>query len=464
MASSSSFRSRHTKSTGLTSNSSRRSSAYDKDFEQHYIDHHVYPEEYEYSDDRQTPEPGGLDDLYQRLSQPRPSLSPSRFTASIFRDLKRTNARVIDEGEVMRHVFPIIAGNSNIPNKENLQFTRLESMTNGVTVDPKPDFYDGAHLEDIDKSVREELSTYIIPTGHRTAPVASNFFMEAKAPHGAADVVRRQAMQNGAYGARAMHSLQSYSEGKPVYDGNAYTITSTYHAGTGTLKLYVTHPTCGEDGISPEYHISQVKGWDLTGNINTFREAATAFRNARDWAQEQRDTFITAANARARSSNPEPTRTEGMTYPGWLATLDQAQESSVSNQDSEYPDYNPGETQEEYAEPFERRSSATYEGSGHAYTAPSTFASDFNVPVDNFESSAGAEYLRTESSIFDSPTYSGLSDAYPIQESETSTELALDSNVTPATRSKRQHGGSERKASKAPRHSHSKSGQSRHRR
>ncbi len=111
-------------------------------------------------------------------------------------------------------------------------------------------------------------------------------------------MAKRQAMQDGAYGARAMHSLQSYSEGKPVYDGNAYTVTSTYHAGTGTLQLYTTHPTRGEDGISPEYHMTQVSGWALTGNIKSFREGVTAFRNARDWAQEQRDAFISAANKR----------------------------------------------------------------------------------------------------------------------------------------------------------------------
>jgi hypothetical protein len=107
-------------------------------------------------------------------------------------------------------------------------------------------------------------------------------------------VARRQAMQDGAYGARAMHSLQLYSEGKPVYDGNAYTVTSTFHAGTGTLQLYTTHPTEGENG--PEYHMTQVSGRALTGNINNFREGVTAFQNARDWAREQRDAFISAAN------------------------------------------------------------------------------------------------------------------------------------------------------------------------
>lgn len=48
----------------------------------------------------------------------------------------------------------------------------------------------------------------------------------------------------------------------------------------------------------------------MTGNINTFRQGATAFRNARDWAQEQRDTFISAANERARSANVAPLPSE----------------------------------------------------------------------------------------------------------------------------------------------------------
>jgi hypothetical protein len=129
-------------------------------------------------------------------------------------------------------------------------------MTGCVTVDPKPDFYDGARLEDINREVREELGPYIIPIGYTTAPVAPNFFMEAKAPSGGVDVAKRQAMQDGAYGARAMHSLQSYSEGKPVYDGNAYTITSTYYAGTGTLKLYATHPTHSRGGWTGVLHDS----------------------------------------------------------------------------------------------------------------------------------------------------------------------------------------------------------------
>ena len=203
--------SRQTKSTVPTSTSSKtkRSSAYDNAFEQHIIDNKIYPEGYNYSDGRRTPEPT-LEGFHQRLAAPRPSLSPSRWPDSKFKDFKRKNAGVIDEGEVMRDVVPIMAGNSDIPNKQNLLFTRLDPITNNTTVNAKPDFYDGARLRDVDKGVQDDIGNFIIPTGHVTAPVAPNFFLEVKRPSGGADVAKRQACYNGALGARCMHQLQSY--------------------------------------------------------------------------------------------------------------------------------------------------------------------------------------------------------------------------------------------------------------
>ncbi|KAM3499050.1 hypothetical protein MY11210_009638 [Beauveria gryllotalpidicola] len=205
------FEDRRTQSTKATTVSSRakRSSAYDKDFEQNLIDHGIYPEGFEHTDGRSTPEPENLDNI--------------------------------------------------------------------------------------------DLSKLVIPTSHGRAPVIPNFFIEAKAPRGGADVAKRQACLDGAVGSRAMHSLQNYGEkDEPVYDGNSRTFSSTYHAGTGTLQLYahhVTGPTV--DGEQPEYHMTQIRTFGMTDTRETFIVGATALRNARDLAQQQRQTFIRAANARA---------------------------------------------------------------------------------------------------------------------------------------------------------------------
>ncbi|KAK3935964.1 hypothetical protein QBC46DRAFT_38762 [Diplogelasinospora grovesii] len=204
----------------------------------------------------------------------------------------------------MRKIIPIISGSTNIPNSGEALFNNLESITNGATVDAKPDFYDGTRFSDVDKKVREELDGLIIPTKNLRRPVAQNFFLEAKAPEGGAAVAKRQAGLDGAIGARAMQALQNYGEEEPVYDGNAYTYSSTYHAGTGTLQLYahhVTAPTTPER--RPEYHMTQLRTFGMTDTRETFVAGATAFRNARDLAQSHRNTFIQAANVRARQAN-----------------------------------------------------------------------------------------------------------------------------------------------------------------
>ncbi|KAF1739594.1 hypothetical protein CRV24_001530 [Beauveria bassiana] len=294
--------SRRTQSTKATSVSSKgkRSSAYDKDFEQNLIDHKIFPKGYEYPDDDSIPEPSNLDDIVEALAAPRASLSPSQFPRSRFKTFALANDRVISEGKVMSGILPTICGNADIPNEGNLPFTNLDSITEGTTVDAVPDLYDGSFSKDINKRVQQELNNTIIPTSHGRAPVVPNFFVEAKAPRGGADVAKRQACLDGAIGARAMHSLQNYGEDEPVYDGNARTFSSTYHAGTGTLQLYahhVTDPRAG--GEPPEYHMTQLDSWGMTGNIDTFRRGAAAFRNARDLGRRQRETLIQAANSKA---------------------------------------------------------------------------------------------------------------------------------------------------------------------
>ncbi|PNY27399.1 Uncharacterized protein TCAP_02660 [Tolypocladium capitatum] len=293
--------SRRTPSTNATSvgNRSRKSSAYSKNFEEHLIDHGVYPASYEYDDDYTHAEPRNLDLLHDQLLAPRASLSPSAFSQPHFRDFQRKNNQVTFERDVMSTVFPIICGDRDNSNRQNVLFTGLEPITDNTAVKPKPDFFDGARLQDLSQGLRKDqyLRSTVIPTKHSNIPIAPNVFTEAKAPSGGADVAGRQACYDGAYGARAMHALQNYGEAELKYDGNAYTFSSTYH--DGTLKLYTHHVTAPSTAEGqPEYHMTQLKAYALTSDRETFVSGATAFRNTREMAKRHRDTFIQAANMR----------------------------------------------------------------------------------------------------------------------------------------------------------------------
>ena len=52
------------------------------------------------------------------------------------------------------------------------------------------DFFDGVLPDDVDKPVKEDLSQMIVLTKYADVPVAPNFFFEAKAPRGSADMAR----------------------------------------------------------------------------------------------------------------------------------------------------------------------------------------------------------------------------------------------------------------------------------
>ena len=77
-------------------------------------------------------------------------------------------------------------------------------------------------------------------------------------------------------------------------------ITSSYHGGSGLLKLDTVHHTvCTNSKRDHEFRMTQFNGWDLTGNRDSFRQGAMTFRNAREWAKEERERLIIAANDKA---------------------------------------------------------------------------------------------------------------------------------------------------------------------
>ncbi|KAI9765135.1 MAG: hypothetical protein M1839_005613, partial [Geoglossum umbratile] len=305
MNSSQSTLTKSTNSKSTRKTGARKSSAYNRDFEQHLIDHGFYP-------NNRAQKPNNWEEINDRIAQPRPSLSPSHFSDGAFEIFQQTNEEALSEDKVMRTAFPIISGNANIPNEGGLVFTNLEPLTDGTLVDAKPDFYDGARPEQIDQRVRKKLGSYIIPSTHQHAPSLPNLFVEGKGPDGSTAVAKRQACYDGALDARGMHKLQSFGTATP-YDNNAYTITSTYHG--GHLQMYTTHPTQPKaPGREPEYHMTQLRSFSMIDTPERFREGASAFRNARDWAKEQRDKLTAAANGRVMDMPTETSTLESSSY------------------------------------------------------------------------------------------------------------------------------------------------------
>ena len=288
-------------STKPTTNTTRtrNSRPVDRNFQQNLIDHGVYPDEYEYPDGRIPLEPDNWDELQSRLAQNRPSLSPSQFSEGKFRKFKRANIHAAKEKQITDSVVPIIEGDVGDTKciAGGIPFTNLDHLTDGMIAPGNPDRYYGARPEQLDRQVRKELNHRIVPSTQQDLPVAPNFFLAVKGPNGTAAVAGNQATYDGALGARAMHSLHSYAQGEPIYN-NAYTISSVYN--DGQLKMYTSHPAQPGPGGGPEYFTTQLNSWSITGNSRTFREGAAAYRNARDWAKEQRDQAIERANGRVK--------------------------------------------------------------------------------------------------------------------------------------------------------------------
>jgi len=294
---------RSSASSRTRSTRTSKTTPYSGQYEQALIDAHVYPEGHDYDGD-DAPVPTNYEDILRHLSAERASLSPSRFTDEDFRQFKRTNAQAPSETRMMQKVLlKVLLGISgrddHLKTETDVEFNHIKPFNKDLAA-AKPDLYDGVAASKVDKKVRDQLGDLIIPSTNTTNPIAPNFFFEAKSEKGRADVAKKQACHDGAIGARAVHSLQNYGADEVVYDGKAYSFTSTFHNGTGTLQMYTSHPTAPQTtGEQADYHMTQVKAFAMTSDRETFQKGATYYRNARDLAGAQRESFIEQANRRA---------------------------------------------------------------------------------------------------------------------------------------------------------------------
>ncbi|QVM12518.1 hypothetical protein D8B26_007141 [Coccidioides posadasii str. Silveira] len=164
--------------------------------------------------DRSPAIPDNWKEINKRLVRTRPSLSPSKFSDGEFRKFKRADTHASKEKPVTTTVIPIIEGDIGDPKCTGggYVFGNLAPLTDGTLAQVKPDHFDGARPEQLDRQIRKELSDQIIPSTQNDLRMAPNFFLEAKGPDGSLAVATRQACSDGALGARGMHSLQSYRQ------------------------------------------------------------------------------------------------------------------------------------------------------------------------------------------------------------------------------------------------------------
>ncbi|KAI5464423.1 hypothetical protein BGZ63DRAFT_421464 [Mariannaea sp. PMI_226] len=289
-----------------TTTTTKSTTPYDRNFQQHLIDHDIFPEGYEYPDGQLPPEPDNLDEIIRELQQHRASLSPSRFSKSDFRKFRRADVQASKEIQVITDVLPIIEGDSKDSKfiGRQIPFTNLDHLTDGTIVSGNPDLYYGARPEQLDQAIRQELSGHVIPSTQQDLPIAPNFFVEVKGPNGSFNVASRQACYNGALGARNIHTLQSYGLSEPEYDNKAYALTSYYHG--GHLRMFTSHPMKPSSPEAPPgFAMTPLRSWSLVSDAESFRQGVAAYRNGRDWAKKQRDQSIRQANKTARRNSTQ---------------------------------------------------------------------------------------------------------------------------------------------------------------
>ncbi|KAL8729485.1 MAG: hypothetical protein Q9166_004733 [cf. Caloplaca sp. 2 TL-2023] len=309
---------------------SHHTSAYSGNFELHLIDHGVYPEGF--NDDHGLQEPNNVAEIRTRLANRRASLSETTFTQEQFQDFKKKNLNALNEDTVKANVITCITGTAEIPSQRDMLFTNLEPLTDGSLVKPEPDMFDGVQTDHLHEYVRGDLGPFIVPTKQSLAPSLLNFFLEVKGPDGAENVAKRQALYDGAVGARGIHRLRSYIEPTTLDNNMAYTITSTYHPTNGVLVLYCTHLTRSSNPIRRyDYRMTALAGFIMVMDSQSFRQGAAALRNARDWAMEQRGLLVDAANCKAANTRPLdlPACTESWTQQSITNTHAECSDSSA---------------------------------------------------------------------------------------------------------------------------------------
>lgn len=227
---------------------------------------------------------------------------PSQYDFKQFKDTSQLN-----ESHIKRTLLPILIGGDRerFENPPEFHYTNFETMTEGQTSKPVPDYFEGSSPNHLTRQLKEDLGGILIPSKNAACPVVPNFFVEFKSSNGSTEVGKLQLAHTGAHGARAMHALQRFGKASP--DGKCHTLSWLYH--DGTLRLYGHFVLYSEDGQSgPLYHMEQIDGWHMWASFHEFCRAVFAFRESQGIARRDREGSIRVANLSVAASRAAPSR------------------------------------------------------------------------------------------------------------------------------------------------------------
>lgn len=145
--------------------------AYTAAWEQHMIDHSIFPPRYHL-----TQKPANLGDIQTMLKRRRPSLDQARFSDDGFSKLEKNNEEAKSKSSALTLVFSTFIGKLDIPHVQNSSFQNLRYLTDGSIPMPRPEFYDEAHPLKIGWELQEDLAKLIMPSTNPSVPILPTFW------------------------------------------------------------------------------------------------------------------------------------------------------------------------------------------------------------------------------------------------------------------------------------------------
>lgn len=244
--------------------------------------------------------PNNLEEIQRELNQE----VPMRLNHVDYEAWKRAVERCPNETSMIWPIFQFSGAADN--QAVSIRFERIKTITGNHNRSTTPNLYDGIAWNDIDERIRERQlangreNNTLFPSAAQLAPAAPNFFVHHNLTP--ANCVKLAA-HNGAYGARAMQTLQFIANsGERTYDNNAYTFSVIFQRTSMSIWAHFARRPPAGDNL-PDYLPYCVAEVNMMINRENFTRGARLFRNARRLAERFRMEFVEAANDRTR--NPE---------------------------------------------------------------------------------------------------------------------------------------------------------------